>query len=50
MPTSGTHFLPLPANPLFAGLSLYAQGLRLEALPAGLTIELTNGIAAAIGY
>jgi hypothetical protein len=46
----GSHTLALPANATLGGLQLFAQGLRLNALPAGLTIELTNGLAASLGF
>ncbi|HEX6813669.1 MAG TPA: hypothetical protein VF384_18765 [Planctomycetota bacterium] len=46
----GTHSLVLPPDPQFSGLALFMQGLRLEALPAGLTIELTNGVVGVLGF
>jgi hypothetical protein len=46
----GTHSVALPPNASFAGLALYAQGLRLNGGAGGLTLELTNGIAATLGF
>jgi hypothetical protein len=43
----GTHTLALPASSALAGVSLYLQGLRLD---ASLTIELTNGVAGLLGF
>ncbi len=46
----GAHTLLLPQDASLAGLGLFGQGLRLNALPAGLSIELTNAISATLGF
>ncbi|HEX5051275.1 MAG TPA: hypothetical protein VFZ65_05850 [Planctomycetota bacterium] len=45
----GMHSVMLPANPMFIGFPLFVQGLRLNLVPAGLTLELTNAQDAVLG-
>ncbi len=45
----GVHVVPVPASQTLVGLALYLQGLRVNALPAGLALELTNGQDAVLG-
>lgn len=45
----GTHSLALPNNPLFLGFPIFLQGLRLNAVPVGLDLQLTNAQDAIVG-
>ena len=45
----GTHSLALPNATQFIGLVIYLQGMRVNAIPNGLALELTNGQDAVLG-